>query len=278
MPNWFHVYCTSPRVPNINEILEWNAAHNYPLKTNSDISANLYSPTGRSTRFYYSDSQMPFITDVDINDGIEEGLVRQDIADLESCFSEIPDSSEKDRVLQHIRNTQYLVSNQIPFSTYEDVYEAVTAFILFFEKHCGGLFFANGCFWEGETKILDSEGVIDLNLNTKDPRWTREELILVLDLYFKLRNRFWKKEAEPPMLALSDYLNQLSIHPERKWNENFRNTSAVYTKLSGFASLEPDTNDKWLPASTLMKEIWREFSQDGSALEEAVQLIRGKYA
>jgi len=81
-----------------------------------------------------------------------------------------------------------------------------------------------------------------------------------------------------PMLALSDYLNQLSIHPERKWNENFRNTSAVYTKLSGFASLEPDTNEKWLPASVLMKEIWSEFSQDGNALEEAVQSIRGKYA
>ena len=48
-----------------------------------------------------------------------------------------------------------------------------------------------------------------------NPKWTRDELILALELYMRV-NPLHTSETNPEIVALSDTLNSLPIHPQAK--------------------------------------------------------------
>jgi 5-methylcytosine-specific restriction protein A len=72
----------------------------------------------------------------------------------------------------------------------------------------------------------------------KNPNWTRDELILALNLYFTHRESFPPK-GHPDILLLSDQLNTLNMHLSGK-TSSFRNPNGVYMKLNNFKSIDPD--------------------------------------
>jgi len=93
----------------------------------------------------------------------------------------------------------------------------------------------------------------------RNPDWTRDELILALDLYF----RFDRKQLDaknPEVIELSKTLNLLQIHGNDKRNAEFRNPQGVSMKLGNFASLDPDYSGVGLQrGGKLDKQIWDEF-------------------
>jgi 5-methylcytosine-specific restriction protein A len=106
----------------------------------------------------------------------------------------------------------------------------------------------------------------------RNPRWTRDELILALDLYCIL-NRQYIDSRNPRIVELSNILNKLQVHRRESRQQNFRNPSGVSMKLSNFLSLDPAYGGKGLSAgSKLDEEVWNEFFIDASpgALPEQV--------
>lgn len=73
----------------------------------------------------------------------------------------------------------------------------------------------------------------------RNPKWTRDELILALDLYFRC-DPLKTNKSDPEIIALSDLLNSLPIHPQKAEFEKFRNPNGVYMKLCNFLRLDPD--------------------------------------
>jgi 5-methylcytosine-specific restriction protein A len=55
----------------------------------------------------------------------------------------------------------------------------------------------------------------------KNPKWTREELILALDLYFRCPP-LKTNQDNPEIIALSELLNSLSLHPQRSEYETMQ--------------------------------------------------------
>ena len=107
----------------------------------------------------------------------------------------------------------------------------------------------------------------------KNPKWTREELILALDLYFRCPP-LKTNQDNPEIIALSELLNSLSLHPQRSEYEKFRNPNGVYMKLGNFLRFDPDYSGKGLEAGgKLEEEIWNEFSSNKDKLKKAVQAI-----
>ena len=107
----------------------------------------------------------------------------------------------------------------------------------------------------------------------KNPKWTREELILALDLYFRCPPGKTNKD-NPEIIALSELLNSLSLHPQKSEYEKFRNPNGVYMKLGNFLRFDPDYSGKGLEAGgKLEEEIWNEFSSNKDKLKKAVQAI-----
>jgi len=72
----------------------------------------------------------------------------------------------------------------------------------------------------------------------RNPPWARDELILALDLYFRLMGPDKLPHGKPEVVELSRILKSLPIHTERPDLARFRNTSGVYMKLSNFLSLD----------------------------------------
>ena len=72
----------------------------------------------------------------------------------------------------------------------------------------------------------------------RNPVWTRDELVLALDLYLGSRLALpGKRSAE--VLELSATLNRLGAVLFGDRGEDFRNANGVYLKLMNFRSLDP---------------------------------------
>jgi 5-methylcytosine-specific restriction protein A len=109
---------------------------------------------------------------------------------------------------------------------------------------------------------------------SRNPRWTQDELVLALELFFKLDSPSAFSPSRTEVLALSDDLNRLrSVEAA---DEKFRNANGVSMKLHNFSRFR-DRQAKGLShGGKLEEEIWAKYSISQSALREAAQMIRSR--
>ncbi|MBN1969166.1 MAG: hypothetical protein JW870_07340 [Candidatus Delongbacteria bacterium] len=108
-----------------------------------------------------------------------------------------------------------------------------------------------------------------------NPKWHRKEIILALDLYFRLDSNDIKS-TNPKIIELSKILNKLNIHKNIPNPEKFRNPNGVSLKLSNFKALDPNYTGKGMNSySALDKKIWDEFHKNGENLKlEAMRILK----
>jgi len=112
---------------------------------------------------------------------------------------------------------------------------------------------------------------------TRNPKWTRDEIILALDLYFRV-DPVHNSETHDEIVGLSTLLKALPIHPPISQKETFRNPNSVHMKLRNFLQFDKSQTTKGLAAGNrLDEEIWKEFSPDKKRLKRTAKLIK-KYA
>ncbi|MBT3067172.1 HNH endonuclease [Rhodoferax sp. U11-2br] len=107
--------------------------------------------------------------------------------------------------------------------------------------------------------------------------WSRDELILALDLYMRHR-------ASPPardsleIEELSEVLNQLGTVLGQRINGTYRNTNGVYMKLMNFRRLDPDYTAEGKKGLTRGNQdearVWDQFAVDPARLAEVARFIR----
>lgn len=108
----------------------------------------------------------------------------------------------------------------------------------------------------------------------RNPTWSREELILALDLYFRV-NPSHTTRNNPDIVELSEALQSLSIHPLGKRTDSFRNPSGVYMKLCNFLRLDPAYQGQGLRAGGRGElEVWQEYAQERTRLSQDAEAIR----
>jgi 5-methylcytosine-specific restriction enzyme A len=76
----------------------------------------------------------------------------------------------------------------------------------------------------------------------RNPNWTRNELILALDLYFQA-GRKWLDPGHPEVVALSHRLKRFSIHESGIRDANFRNPQGISVLRNGCRSSETHHTD-----------------------------------
>lgn len=113
---------------------------------------------------------------------------------------------------------------------------------------------------------------------SRNPNWIRDELILALELYFRV-NPLRSSDEHPEVVALSNLLNRLPIHAKENTQETFRNPSGVYMKLGNFLHLDSEYEGRGLVAgSRLDKEVWKEFAYEKDRLRAVAEAIRENYS
>jgi hypothetical protein len=108
----------------------------------------------------------------------------------------------------------------------------------------------------------------------RNPPWARDELILALDLYFRI-DPLKTSETNPEIVALSGLLNALRIHTDRPDSVRFRNANGVYMKLCNFLRLDPSYSGIGLKAGSKGDaRVWEEFANNREGLRLAAATIR----
>jgi len=109
----------------------------------------------------------------------------------------------------------------------------------------------------------------------RNPPWTRDELILALDLFFRVDPTRISSDA-PEILELSAILNELPIHAERPDSDRFRNANGVHMKLSNFLRFDPAYSGRGLTRGGHLEEtVWDEFAHDRAKLSATATAILG---
>ncbi|MBN1856205.1 MAG: hypothetical protein JW846_04555 [Dehalococcoidia bacterium] len=100
----------------------------------------------------------------------------------------------------------------------------------------------------------------------KNPPWSREELILALDLYFRL-SPSKASPHHPEVVATTEALHRLHVHAQEVRTPNFRSPASVGMKLCNFRRLDPDYHGVGLKAGSKGEiSVWNEFSADRERL------------
>ena len=98
----------------------------------------------------------------------------------------------------------------------------------------------------------------------KMKNWSRDELILALNLYFE-RPPAKISHDHPAVIELSDILNKLAERLGRISNEKFRSPNGVHMKLCNF--LRREYKGKGLQAGGRLEEaVWKQFSNNREEL------------
>ena len=107
----------------------------------------------------------------------------------------------------------------------------------------------------------------------RNPDWTREELILGLDLYLRLRGTSYPDE-HPEVIKLSLTLRALAGLREMSGSSTFRNANGVSMKMLNFRRIDPSYQGTGLPSgSRLEEEVWRDYADNPAELSAAIHAI-----
>jgi len=106
----------------------------------------------------------------------------------------------------------------------------------------------------------------------RNPPWTRDELILALDTYFKISPRA-PTPAKTEIQELSSFLNKMGRKVSVKGG-NFRTPASVVMKLMNFRSIDPHYSGVGLTASSRAdRELWKDFAEDRERLGKVARII-----
>lgn len=108
----------------------------------------------------------------------------------------------------------------------------------------------------------------------RNPPWTRDELILALDVYLRYNPSKISKH-HPEIMNLSRTLRKLPLHRHKGDRKSFRSPASVYMQLRTFMSLDPRSRAAGLThVNKLEQQIWREYSRDLSTLNKLAVALR----
>lgn len=135
-------------------------------------------------------------------------------------------------------------------------------------------------FTGGETVVVPRLKALGFDVkssSTRNPNWTRDELILALDYYLKHPGES-HDDALPGIVKLSQEINAVGQLLGHATSETFRNPNGVSMKLLNFRANDPayiQTGRVGLSrGNKLEKELWDEFAHDLPRLKVVAASIR----
>lgn len=109
---------------------------------------------------------------------------------------------------------------------------------------------------------------------TRNPKWSRDELIVTLDFYLQ-HNPSIPDKRSSQISELSDFLNRLQMKLGGETGNKFRNPNGVYMKLMNFRRFDPSYEGKGLERGGKDEEVvWNLYSSTPRKLGELAASIK----
>ena len=118
------------------------------------IDVDPSSPDWTQASISYRLEKQPFLAEKTMS---TEPEAKGELEEFVELLEDAPDSPAKDKVLVHLRETRFIIANQIPTSDFEEGgYDSVGEFMRFFAEQNGGMIQADGeGFYEGEKLVVE---------------------------------------------------------------------------------------------------------------------------
>lgn len=111
-------------------------------------------------------------------------------------------------------------------------------------------------------------------MKTRNPQWTWDELVLLLDLYFSHDPRSLSSR-HPAVQSLSRLLASLNLAGNVPKNDRFRNPDGISMKIANLMHLDPDYQGEGLASHSKQDaEAWDAFSARRQECGELAAAIR----
>lgn len=108
-------------------------------------------------------------------------------------------------------------------------------------------------------------------MNEKNPPWTLQETIVLLDFYMDHRPNIPPK-GSPEIIQMSSFLNHLN--DADKVNKNFRNPDGVYMKLMNIKSCDRDYEGGLGHTQKMIDEVFAIFRGRRDQLKKIAKAIK----
>lgn len=108
----------------------------------------------------------------------------------------------------------------------------------------------------------------------RNPPWSRDELILALELYLSTKGAALSHDS-PSVSALSDTLNRLARRLGHEGTATYRNSNGVYMKLMNFRRFDPQATGEGLQRGNADEQVvWDLYAGDPQKLAAVADAIR----
>ncbi len=108
----------------------------------------------------------------------------------------------------------------------------------------------------------------------RNPKWTRDELIVALDFYLRHTPALPRKNSKE-LSELSTFLNDLQTKMDGVRPEKFRNINGTYMKLMNFLRLDPEYPGKGLQRGNKEEAVvWNLYYSNRTELQRVASAIR----
>lgn len=113
----------------------------------------------------------------------------------------------------------------------------------------------------------------------RNPDWSRDETILLMDLYLSAPK---SAKTHPEVVALSTMLRAAGRRDGRAVLASFRNPAGIALRLRNFGRHDPDAppgrDSRLRPGGAIDIQVWREFGGNRAALADEVARIRRSFS
>lgn len=110
-------------------------------------------------------------------------------------------------------------------------------------------------------------------ISTRNPDWTRDEVVLACDLVARNSWRYLTAE-DPKVVELSELLRRLGVHSPENYGSAFRNPNGVARKTADIATQHPDYQGKPTHGGRHDASVLEEFLRDPATMSQLAHAIR----
>jgi hypothetical protein len=143
MAYYVRAFCTAAQTPTINSVMQSLRQRGSDFVAQVDDPADLDSRAWHQFELIYKPENGPIVVECNRDEG-DDWLAKAECQEFTEEVAELGDASARNKVIEHLRKTRFIVCCQLLSDCDEDGYEANGQFLEYFVDHCGGMIQADG--------------------------------------------------------------------------------------------------------------------------------------
>lgn len=159
MPYRVRAFCTGSDVPTLAQVFEYAKAHGVALSADETHGpTDINTPDWTEVEIAYNPDKSPLVVECNRDNGTDDCLAKVEPQEYIETIGSPGFSRAKRPVIQHLKNTKFIISSQLLSDIEDDGYDANGTFINYFVEHCGGMIHADGeGFYNGDKIIVKAD-------------------------------------------------------------------------------------------------------------------------